>query len=218
MARSGRILSTSFFVYASSILLLLTACGGGGAGSSQPPAGGPFSGLEMSPATLTVLRGNTGTSTVTATTLQGFHDAVDLTFSGARAGTTVSFEPGTLSGTDSSTMTIAIASGSATGSYSIVITGTAGGIQKSAQLQLNVTAQVFLQWSGSGSGNIVGYNIARSTMPGQGYSRINSGLITDTFYNDETVQSGHTYYYQATAVDALGNESAPSNEAAAEVD
>ena len=115
-------------------------------------------------------------------------------------------------------MTIAVASGSATGSYSIVITGRAGGIQKSAQLQLNVIAQVFLQWSGSGSGNIVGYNIARSTMPGQGYSRINSGLITDTFYNDETVQSGHTYYYQATAVDALGNESAPSNEAAAEVD
>jgi hypothetical protein len=218
MARSGRILSIFFFIFACGISLLMPACGGGSSGSSNPPTGTTFSSLELSPAALTILRGNTGTSTLTATTLQDFHDAVELSLSGAPAGVAVTFEPRTVSGTGSSTMTLTVAPGTATGNYSIVVTGDASGIQKSAQLDLNVTAQVFLQWSGSGSGNIVGYNIARSTMPGQGYVRINSTLISDTFYNDETVQSGHTYYYLATAVDAFGNESAPSNEATAEVD
>ncbi len=91
-------------------------------------------------------------------------------------------------------------------------------MQKTAPLTLTVTAQVFLHWERSESGNIVGYNLARSTLPGQGYTRINSSLITDTFYSDQTVQSGHTYYYVATAVDDLGNESPPSNQAMAEVE
>jgi fibronectin type 3 domain-containing protein len=115
-------------------------------------------------------------------------------------------------------MTVAVGARTRTGSYSILVTGSAGGIQKTAQLMLTVTAQVFLHWDRSESGNVVGYNLARSTQPGYGYTRINSSLITNTFYSDQTVQSGHTYYYVATAVDDLGNESPPSNQAVAAVD
>ena len=149
---------------------------------------------------------------------EGSQNSVSLTSTGAPAGTTVSFDPPTIQGSGSSTMTIAVGAATHTGSYSMVVTGSAGGIQKTTQLTLNVTAQVLLHWDRSESGDIVGYNIARSTTRNQGYTRINSSLITDTSYDDQTVQSGHTYYYLATAVDAEGNESAPSNMATAEVE
>jgi hypothetical protein len=228
MAQSNRILSIPFLVLACAALLLMPACGGGsvsgtgtGAGSSpSPPAGTPLSSLELSPATLTVLRGNSGTSTLTTTVSAGFQNPISLTSSGAPQGTSVSFDRNTIPapGSGSSTITIAVGSGTATGSYSIVVTGSRGGSQATAQLKLNVIAEVFLHWDRSDSGDIVGYNLARSTTPGQGYTRINSSLITDTSYSDQTVQSGHTYYYVATAVDAAGNESAPSNMATATVE
>jgi fibronectin type 3 domain-containing protein len=36
-------------------------------------------------------------------------------------------------------------------------------------------------------------------------------------FSDPTVQSGQTYYYVATAVDGIGNESVHSNEVAAAI-
>jgi len=48
-------------------------------------------------------------------------------------------------------------------------------------------------------------------MPGGPYTKINSSLDTSTLYSDGTVQSGRTYYYVSTAVDATGMESGYSN-------
>ena len=224
MAQRKRILSISFLLVACAVLLLTPACGGGsvsGAGngsSPNPPAGSSFSGLELGPGALTVLRGNSGTSALTTIVAEGFQNSVSLTSSGAPEGTAVSFDPPTVQGAGTSMMAIAVGAGTHSGSYTIVITGSAGGTQKTTQLTLNVTAQIFLRWNPSDSGDVIGYNIARSTAPDQGYTRINSSLITDTSYSDQTVQSGHTYYYQATAVDAAGNESPPSNMATATVE
>jgi fibronectin type 3 domain-containing protein len=39
-----------------------------------------------------------------------------------------------------------------------------------------------------------------------------SSLVASLSYTDSTVQSGATYYYVTTAVDAAGNESIFSNE------
>jgi fibronectin type 3 domain-containing protein len=50
---------------------------------------------------------------------------------------------------------------------------------------------------------------------GSGYSKISSGLVASTTYDDTTVQSASTYYYVVTAVDASGNESTDSNQATA---
>ena len=44
---------------------------------------------------------------------------------------------------------------------------------------------------------------------------MNSALLSGTSYDDSGVQSGATYYYVSTAVDASNNESAYSNEASA---
>jgi len=69
---------------------------------------------------------------------------------------------------------------------------------------------VDLTWAASA--NAVGYNIYRGTMSGGPYTMINTSLDGTTAYIDNTVVSGHTYYYVAAAVDGSSNESGYSNQ------
>jgi len=69
---------------------------------------------------------------------------------------------------------------------------------------------VNLSWAGST--NAVAYNLYRGTTSGGPYSKINSSLDATTAYTDNTVTSGLTYYYVATAVDGSSNESGYSNQ------
>jgi len=73
---------------------------------------------------------------------------------------------------------------------------------------------VALSWTASTS-TVSGYNIYRSTTSGGSYAKVNGSLVSSLSYNDSTVQSGTTYYYVATAVDASGDESVDSNQATA---
>jgi len=74
---------------------------------------------------------------------------------------------------------------------------------------------VALTWNASTCA-VAGYNVYRSTVSGSQYAKVNSSLVSGLTYTDTTVASG-LYYYVTTAVDASGNESAPSNEASANV-
>jgi hypothetical protein len=64
-------------------------------------------------------------------------------------------------------------------------------------------------------GAVSGYNIYRSITPGGNYLKVNTSLITETQYDETSGQSGTTYYYTVTSVDADGDESANSQEASA---
>jgi hypothetical protein len=79
-----------------------------------------------------------------------------------------------------------------------------------------VKHSVTLTWNASKS-QVVGYNAYRSSSPNGPFSILNQGLISHTTYSDKAVQSGKTYYYYATAVNAQGQESVPSNHASATV-
>jgi Abnormal spindle-like microcephaly-assoc'd, ASPM-SPD-2-Hydin len=68
---------------------------------------------------------------------------------------------------------------------------------------------VALSWNASTS-SVAGYNVYRGTTAGA-YSRINSSLDATTSYTDNTVVSGTTYYYAATAVSSTGQESGYSS-------
>jgi fibronectin type 3 domain-containing protein len=72
---------------------------------------------------------------------------------------------------------------------------------------------VSLIWNTSTSSNVVGYNIYRGTTSGN-YALLKS-MNSNTSYLDASVQSGQTYYYVVTAVDAAGAESPYSNKAEA---
>jgi hypothetical protein len=67
---------------------------------------------------------------------------------------------------------------------------------------------VNLYWNAST--NVAGYNVYRSTSSNGTYSKINSTLDPGTAYTDSSVASGATYYYEATAVNSSGQESARS--------
>ena len=104
---------------------------------------------------------------------------------------------------------------------SLTITDNASGSPQSVSLSgtgVNSSSPyVALSWLPSSSQNVVGYNAYRGTVSGGPYSTLNSSLVTTTAYTDSTVQSGYTYYYVTTAVDANSHESAYSNEAQAVV-
>jgi hypothetical protein len=72
---------------------------------------------------------------------------------------------------------------------------------------------VSLTWMPSSSSG-VSYNVYRGTVSGGPYSLLKSG-VGSTAYTDSNVQSGSTYYYVTTAVDASGLQSVYSDEAQA---
>jgi hypothetical protein len=71
---------------------------------------------------------------------------------------------------------------------------------------------VELDWNNNSEEDLNGYNIYRSTTSGAGYIKLNSTLLTDSQYTDETVTNNTVYFYVVTAVDMSLNESAMSGE------
>jgi len=70
---------------------------------------------------------------------------------------------------------------------------------------------VSLSWNPSTSPSVAGYNVYRGTADTGPYSKVNPALNSSLNYSDSAVQSGQTYYYVTTAVDAAGVESPYSN-------
>ncbi len=111
------------------------------------PAGPNFT-ISASSNTLTVVRGNTGTSNITTTAVNGFSSAINLTASGQPTGVTVSFAPNQIAspGSGTSVASFIVASNTVTGTYPITITGTdanTGTIINSTSVSLTVTAPNF---------------------------------------------------------------------------
>jgi fibronectin type 3 domain-containing protein len=108
------------------------------------------------------------------------------------------------------------ASGTVTGTASFVsnATNSPATVSLSGSGVAPIQHSVDLSWTASTS-IVVGYNVYRGTQSGGPYTKINSSLNATTAYTDSTVQSGATYYYVVTAVDATNAESAYSNQAVA---
>jgi hypothetical protein len=104
----------------------------------------------------------------------------------------VVFSP-TQSGTFSGNLTFAADSSNTPGAESLSGTGT--------QPHYSVS----LSWNPSTSA-VAGYNVYRGATAGN-YGKVNSSLDAGTSYTDNTVVSGSTYYYAATAVSTSGQES-----------
>ena len=107
---------------------------------SVTPGNQPGFTLSSSPASLTIVQGNQGTSTVTTAISGGFNSSITLSASGLPAGMTASFNPATIPapGVGNSQMTITAGGNSPTGSYPITVTGNGGGIQQSATVVVTV--------------------------------------------------------------------------------
>ena len=104
-------------------------------GTAPPPG---FS-LSASPSSLSVLQGNSGTSTITSAVTGGFSGVITLSASGQPSGVTVGFSPATITGAGTSTMTMTVASSTVTGTYTITVTGTSGSSTSTTTVTLTVT-------------------------------------------------------------------------------
>jgi subtilase family serine protease len=97
--------------------------------------------MSASPSALTIRRGNSGTSTITVSSLNGFSGTVSLTAT-ALTGLTATLNPTSVtlaSGrTATSTLTIKVASNSRTGTYTVTVKGTSGSLSHSVNVQVTV--------------------------------------------------------------------------------
>jgi Cep192 domain 4/HYDIN/CFA65/VesB-like, Ig-like domain len=160
---------------------------------------------------LTVSLKNTGDSGVTVSGISTSNTA--FTTSGGVSGATlapgqsatldVSFDPKTATAQSG---TVKISSNATNSPLTIVVAGT--GVS-------GATHSVALSWGASSTSGIAGYYLYRSTTAGSGFARLVASPLTALQYTDGSVQSGKTYYYEVTAVNSAGLESASTPEATA---
>jgi Abnormal spindle-like microcephaly-assoc'd, ASPM-SPD-2-Hydin/Cep192 domain 4/HYDIN/CFA65/VesB-like, Ig-like domain len=150
-----------------------------------------------------------GTVKVTSASLSNSEFAVTgislpLTLAaGQSASFSVTFTPQSSGATSAS---LSFSSNAANSSVAETMTGTG---------TTAIQHSVDLTWSASS--DAVGYNVYRGTVSGGPYTMINATLNSSTSYTDNTVVSGKTYYYVATAVDSSSKESAYSTETEAAI-
>ena len=154
------------------------------AGSSSTPG---FS-LSASPGSVSVVAGNSGSSTITSTVTGGFNSAISLSAAGQPTGVTVTFSPTSINGAGTSTLTMTVAASTTPGTYSITVTGTSGSTTATTTVSLTVT------------GTAAGFSLSAS--PGSlTVARGSSGTVTIT----STVTGG---FSSAIGLSASGQGSA----------
>lgn len=98
----------------------------------------PDFGISVSPSSLTVSRGSSGSYTVTITGVNGFAGAVSLSVSGLGSRTTASFNPTSVTGSGTSTLTITAGNRATRGTRTITIKGTSGTLSHSTTATLTI--------------------------------------------------------------------------------
>jgi hypothetical protein len=96
----------------------------------------PSFALGVSPASLSVMQGTTGSSTVTVTPLNGFTGAVSLAISGLPPGVTASFSP--VSASSTSKLTLSASASATVTTVTATIKGLAGSLSATAGLSLTI--------------------------------------------------------------------------------
>jgi subtilase family serine protease len=101
-------------------------------------AAAPNFALSASPASLTVVQGAAGTSTITVTPSGGFTGSVTLSATGLPAGVTATF--GTNPATSTSVLTLTTSTTATTGAATVTVTGTSGTLSHSTTIALTVSS------------------------------------------------------------------------------
>ncbi len=96
--------------------------------------------VSSTPGSQTVTQGGVASYTVTIGAVNGFSGPVTLSTSGLPAEATASFNPATVTGAGSTTLTITTAGDTPPGSSTLTITGTSGALSRTATASLTVTS------------------------------------------------------------------------------
>ena len=125
--------------FGSGLVLAAAACGDDGGDVTEVT---PTIGVAVGAPSVTVVAGQTGTSTVTLSRNGGYAGAVNLAIEGAPAGVTATVAPASVpNGTTTATVSLATTAATAAGTYPLVVRGTGTGVAAAtAPLSLVVTA------------------------------------------------------------------------------
>jgi hypothetical protein len=96
--------------------------------------------VSATPSSQTVLAGGTATYTASAAAAFGFNGTVTFGVTGLPAGTTASFNPASVTGSGSTSLTVSTSGSTPAGSYALTITGTSGSLRHSVNVTLVVGA------------------------------------------------------------------------------
>ncbi|MGA2791717.1 MAG: hypothetical protein ABSF00_13250 [Candidatus Bathyarchaeia archaeon] len=105
--------------------------------------------INVSPPSQTVLQGETTSYAVNVAGLNGFNSQVSLSLSGLPSGANGGFSNPSGAPDFASTLTVVLSGDVATGSYTLTVTGSGGGLSHVANLVLTVNAAVVTQSSAS---------------------------------------------------------------------
>ncbi|MFF5205601.1 M4 family metallopeptidase [Streptosporangium sp. NPDC000396] len=100
-------------------------------------AGNDFS-MTLNPTSATVQPGQQATTTVSTQTTSGSAQNVTFSASGLPSGATASFNPASVTSGGSSTLTISVPAGTASGTYNVVVTGDGASVDRTAPFTLTV--------------------------------------------------------------------------------
>jgi kumamolisin len=121
--------------------------------------------ISASPTTVSVAPGKSGVSTITTAIAGGFDAAIALSATGQPTGVTATFNPTSIAapGSGNSTLTLAVASTTAIGMYTITVKGTGGGLTESTKVTLSVTGNVPATMTTPASGSTLGTSNVKFT-------------------------------------------------------
>jgi hypothetical protein len=131
--------------------------------------------LSVNPASLTINRGASGTSTITITRTGGFTAGVSLTAGGLPAGVTASFNPSPATG-GSSLLTLSASSTATIGAATVTVTGVNGAMTRTTTVSLTVN-----EGGGGGNGGVTVASAINSNTPWYNEQVVrldNTGAIT----------------------------------------
>jgi len=139
------------------------------------PSGGDFT-VSAAPGSQTVTAGTATTYTTNVTAVNGFTGTVSFSAAGLPSGASGTFNPTSVAGSGSSTLSVSTSSTTAAGTYTLTITGTSGSLVHSTTATLVVNAATGGLPSGwsdqdTGSVGIAGsatYNSGTFTVKGSG--------------------------------------------------
>jgi subtilase family serine protease len=96
--------------------------------------------VSASPTSISVVRGSSGTTTITTAAYFGFDSAISLSATGFPAGVTISFSPKSIAkpGSGTSTMTVKVGKSVSLGNHTITVNAEGGGLTYTTQVTLDV--------------------------------------------------------------------------------
>src|SRR2546423_10643519 len=95
--------------------------------------------LGVSPASQSVLSGNSTSYTVSVGSVNGFNSGVTFGATGVPAGAGASFNPASVTGFGTSTLTVTTLATTPAGASTLAVSGTSGSLAHSGNVTLNVT-------------------------------------------------------------------------------